>query len=160
MVMATMDAFDHLGPESYQPIPGFPPMEMRNMDHVVEKTDGKAMAVALRAVPGVKWVGSPWHMHHLDFQLVWCISGTMDFDFEGVGEIHLGPGTVIYQPPENRHRELGVSQDNESLLLTIPPKFKSTMFLYDEQAGGYSELVVDTDDAEAAELNKVEYEDA
>jgi quercetin dioxygenase-like cupin family protein len=161
MVMATPDVFDHLQVDSYQPIPGFPAMEMRDLPHVLKHTGGQVSAVVLRGVPGVKWVGSPWHLHQLDFQLAFILKGDADFNFEGVGVIRLQSGTVMYQPPVNRHRELGVSEDFELLLLNSPGSFKTTAFIYDEEAGAYQDLTFDTDDLEGTEaLNKIEYADA
>ncbi len=159
MVMATPDLIDRPKPDSFKPIPGFAPFEQRELKHHLAYSNGNVSAVVLRGVPGVKWQGSPWHLHDLDFQLVYLTRGSMDFEFEGVGAVHLEAGAVMYQPPLNRHREMGASEDSEALLLTIPARFKTTAFIYDEGSGTYNELTVDTDSAEAGELNSVEYAD-
>jgi hypothetical protein len=160
MVMATPDLVDRLKADSFQPVPGFAPLAMRDLGHVAEQTGGQVSAVTIRGVPGVKWVGSPWHLHHLDFQLAFILDGDADFNFEGVGLVHLKAGTVMYQPPVNRHQELGVSEDFELLLLNAPGRFKTTAYLYDQESGGYQEMTFDTDDLEGTEqLNEIEYAD-
>jgi quercetin dioxygenase-like cupin family protein len=160
MTMATPDLIDRLAPDSFKPIPGFPPFEQRDLKHHLKYSDGNVSALVLRGVPGVKWQGSPWHLHDLDFQLVYITHGSMDFEFEGVGAVHLEAGAVMYQPPMNRHREIGATEDSQALLLTIPAKFKTTAYIYDEGSGTYNELTVDTDSAEAGELNSVERAEA
>lgn len=156
MVMATEDMINQLGPDSYQPIPGFDPIVMRDIPQAAKYSDGKVSAVVTKANPKAKWVGSVWHMHHLDCQIFFTLQGTSDFEFEGIGEVHLGPGTIMYQPPMNRHREMGFSTDNETLLLTLPTRFKTTMFPYNAEDGTYSEITMDTDDPEIGQYGDVE----
>lgn len=159
MVLATADMLDPLTPASFEEVPGFPPLQMRDIKLVRAQTEGKVAANVVKANPGVAWVGSPWHLHHLDCQIFFVTKGTADFEFEGIGQVHLQEGSIMYQPPVNRHREMGYSSDNETLLLTLPSRFKTTLYIYNDEAKEYNELTFDTDDPELGDYGNVEHQD-
>ena len=45
------------------------------------------------------------------------------FEYEDIGEVELGPGDSVVQPPGIRHRETGHSDDLEMLEVTSPAEF-------------------------------------
>lgn len=87
-----------------------------------EATDGKIAAHVIRAIPGAAVTGGR-HRHALEFQMIYCLKGWIRFDYEGVGEVLLVPGTCVHQPPGIRHTELGHSDDLELLEIVMPADF-------------------------------------
>jgi quercetin dioxygenase-like cupin family protein len=87
-----------------------------------EATDGKIAAHVIRASPGEAVTGGR-HRHELEFQMIYCLKGWIRFDYEGVGEVLLVPGTCVHQPPGIRHTELGHSDDLELLEIVMPADF-------------------------------------
>jgi quercetin dioxygenase-like cupin family protein len=135
--MATPDMFQQEGPDSFKSIPGFDASTMRT--HLLGQLEqgGETTMAVLRSVPGKKWVGSPWHMHHYNYSITYIIKGWADFEFEGVGMVRLGAGAIMHQPKMNRHREGEASDDWEAVALYNPPVFGTTVFGYDEASGTY-----------------------
>ena len=131
------------GEESYAAIPNFAGAVMREFPALRELTNGAAHASALRGNPPNVWDGSPWHMHHQEFQLAYHIRGTMDFAFESVGSVHTPPGTFWFQQPFARHREVAVSLDFEGVNIDLPAVSPTTVFLWDEDLGEYTPVVYD-----------------
>lgn len=85
-------------------------------------TSGKFGAHVIRAVPGV--VSEPhWHIHELDFQLVYVTQGWVVFEYEGQGEHLLREGACVLQPPGIRHREVRHSDDLELIEIISPAEF-------------------------------------
>ncbi len=66
-----------------------------------------------------------WHYHVLDFQMVYILKGWVRFEYEGVGEVLLEPGSCVYQPPGIKHREIEHSPDLELLEITSPAEFET-----------------------------------
>jgi hypothetical protein len=126
------------GPDSYGPTAGFNASLQRDLDALKELTNGGAHAVALRGNPPHVWDGSPWHLHMQEIQLAYHLKGEMSFDFEGVGRVHVTPGTFWFQIPFARHREATVSLDFEAINVDIPAVAGTTVFLYDEELGEYT----------------------
>jgi mannose-6-phosphate isomerase-like protein (cupin superfamily) len=139
--MATTDVIHHATPESFRAIPGFEASEMRECD--LGKLDAEDVRITVvRNKPGFKWVGSPWHMHDFKFAVLYVLKGWTDFEFEGVGQVRLGAGTILNQPAMNRHREGEMSEDFEGIAFHSPPVFGTTAFLYDEASGKYHEQYI------------------
>lgn len=87
-------------------------------------TKGKFGANVIRAVPGVD--SEPkWHMHNLDFQMVYVTKGWVIFEYEGSGEHTLREGSSVLQPPGIRHREVSHSPDLELIEITSPAVFET-----------------------------------
>ncbi len=89
---------------------------------IAAATAGSVGAHVIRARPG----GEPnpvWHTHDLAFQMVYVLKGWVVFEYEGVGEVRLEPGSCVHQPPGIRHREAAHSDDLEILEITLPAAF-------------------------------------
>jgi mannose-6-phosphate isomerase-like protein (cupin superfamily) len=136
MVLATRDMFQDATADSFRSLPGFEAAEIRECD-IGKVAAGDVRVSVLRAKPGYKWVGSPWHMHHYNFSVTYVLKGWADFEFEGVGKLRLGAGTVMDQPALNRHREGEMSEDFEAVVFHSPAVFGTTAFLYNEETGEY-----------------------
>ncbi len=91
---------------------------------ILDATDGAVVAHVIRAVPGAPAL-SELHHHDVSFQLVYVLKGWIRFDYEGVGEVLLAPGTCVHQPPGIRHTELGHSDDLELLEVVMPGRFET-----------------------------------
>ena len=141
MVMATPDMFRAELADSFRSLPGFDAAEIRESD-LGELVGSDARVTVIRSVPGYKWVGSPWHMHHYDYNITYIIRGWADFEFEGVGPVRLGAGTIMHQPAMNRHREGEASEDFYGVAFLAPKVFGTTVFTYDEEAGIYREQCI------------------
>ena len=97
--------------------------EYRNLG-VDDATQGKYSANVIRAVPG-RHAEPAWHIHHLDFQMIYILQGWVTFEYEGQGEVTLRPGSAALQPPGIRHREIRHSDDLELIEITSPAEFKT-----------------------------------
>mgnify|MGYP001282618871 CR=1 FL=1 len=89
---------------------------------VAEATGGRVGAHLIRA-RGASQTPGEAHHHTLEFQLVYVLSGWIDFDYEGVGRVRLEAGSSVVQPPGIRHTELAHSDDLEMLEVTLPARF-------------------------------------
>ena len=83
--------------------------EYRNLG-VDDATQGKYSANVIRAVPG-RHTEPSWHIHHLDFQMIYILQGWVTFEYEGQGQVTFRPGSAALQPPVIRHREIEHSDD-------------------------------------------------
>ena len=97
--------------------------EYRNLG-VDDATQGKYSANVIRAVPG-RHTEPSWHIHHLDFQMIYILQGWVTFEYEGQGEVTFRPGSAALQPPGIRHREIRHSDDLELIEITSPAEFKT-----------------------------------
>ena len=93
---------------------------------IAAATGGSYVAHVIRAVPG-RHAEPTWHVHDLDFQMVYILQGWVVFEYEGQGEVTLRPGTCVLQPPGIRHREVGHSDDLELIEICSPAKFETTL---------------------------------
>ena len=91
---------------------------------VDDATQGKYSANVIRAVPG-RHAEPEWHIHHLDFQMIYILQGWVTFEYEGQGEVTFRPGSAALQPPGIRHREIRHSDDLELIEITSPAEFKT-----------------------------------
>ncbi len=91
---------------------------------IKDATRGKFGAHVIRAVPGTK--SEPqWHIHDLDFQMVYVLQGWVVFEYEGEGERTLRAGSCVLQPPGIRHREVRHSDDLELIEIISPAEFET-----------------------------------
>ena len=97
--------------------------EYRNLG-VDDATQGKYSANVIRAVPG-RHTEPAWHIHYLDFQMIYILKGWVTFEYEGQGEVTFRPGSAALQPPRIRHREIQHSDDLELIEITSPAEFKT-----------------------------------
>jgi quercetin dioxygenase-like cupin family protein len=91
---------------------------------VNDATQGKYSANVIRAVPGRR-AEPTWHIHHLDFQMIYILKGWVTFEYEGQGEVTFRPGSAALQPPRIRHREIQHSDDLELIEITSPAAFET-----------------------------------
>jgi quercetin dioxygenase-like cupin family protein len=93
----------------------------------IEKaTGGRAVAHLIRAVPGQRAIPQR-HRHEVELQLVYVLRGWIRFDYDGVGEVTLVPGSCVHQPPGIRHTEIGHSDDLEMLEIVLPAGFATAV---------------------------------
>lgn len=85
-------------------------------------TQGAYAAHVIRAVPGMESPGT-WHVHDLDFQMVFVTKGWVVFEYEGEGEHVLRVGSCVLQPPGIVHREVRHSDDMELVEIVSPADF-------------------------------------
>ena len=78
---------------------------------IADATAGRFGAHVIRAVPGMHSEGE-WHVHELDFQMVYVTQGWVLFEYELEGEQMLRAGSCVMQPPGIRHREMRHSDDH------------------------------------------------
>jgi quercetin dioxygenase-like cupin family protein len=97
--------------------------EYRNLG-VDDATQGKYSANVIRAVPG-RHTEPSWHIHHLDFQMIYILQGWVTFEYEGQGQVTFRPGSAALQPPGIWHREIEHSDDLELIEITSPAEFKT-----------------------------------
>jgi quercetin dioxygenase-like cupin family protein len=169
--MATADVLHRLTPESFQPIPGFdmrdlktvekysddsyqalpgfPGLELRQLAPLEKLTNGAFGGTMFQRQPGTPWLHTAWHMHQVDFQISYVVRGSLVLELEGLAPIRLEAGDSVYQPGMNRHRTSQMSDDCEAIEMSSPARFKSTVFLWDDATGMYNSVLIDTiDDAE------------
>ena len=89
-------------------------------------TKGSFSANVIRAIPG-KHAEPQWHIHHLDFQMIYILQGWVVFEYEGQGEVTFRKGSAALQPPGIRHREIRHSDDLELIEITSPGEFKTEL---------------------------------
>jgi len=93
---------------------------------IKDATKGKFGAHVIRAVAGEK-SEAQWHVHELDFQLIYITRGWVIFEYEGQGEITMRKGSCALQPPGIRHREVRHSDDMELIEIISPANFETTL---------------------------------
>jgi quercetin dioxygenase-like cupin family protein len=89
-----------------------------------DATAGKAVMHVIRARGGHQ-AGGDWHRHSVQVQLVYVLKGWVRFEYEGVGEVLLEPGSCVHQPPGIRHREIEHSADLELIEIVLPADFET-----------------------------------
>lgn len=60
------------------------------------------------------------HHHQVQFQMVYCLKGWFQTEFEGLGVQRLEAGSCWMQPPGIRHTVTGWSEDCELLEILMP----------------------------------------
>ncbi len=85
-------------------------------------TGGAVVAHVIRAVPG-RHSEAAWHVHDLDFQMVYVTRGWVVFEYQGQGEQILRAGSCVLQPSGICHREVRHSDDMELIEIVSPATF-------------------------------------
>lgn len=131
MELATTAHFMHLAEDSFQPMESSDSFLLRTTD--IEKLSGGAVGARVyRAVPDGKKHTTPWHWHEWGYQVGYITRGWAIYEFEGVGEVRVEAGSFLFQPPNNRHRELDSSDDFEGVEITFPGKVKTIGIVPDD----------------------------
>ena len=92
------------------------------IDHA---TGGQYGAHVIRAVPDAHSEPN-WHIHDLDFQMIYITKGWVIFEYEGQGEVVMREGSCALQPPGIRHREVNHSDDMELIEIISPASFETS----------------------------------
>lgn len=87
---------------------------------VSEATNGLVQAHVIRMISPFRPELSVRHHHDVQFQLVYCLNGWFETEFEGVGRQRLLPGSCWVQPAGIRHTVVGWSDDCELLEILMP----------------------------------------
>jgi quercetin dioxygenase-like cupin family protein len=87
---------------------------------VAAATNGLAQAHVIRMTAPFRPELSIRHHHNVQFQMVYCLKGWFETDFEGVGRQRLVPGSCWVQPAGIRHTVVGWSDDCELLEILVP----------------------------------------
>lgn len=83
-------------------------------------TGGLAQAHVIRMTKPYRPELSVRHHHQVHFQMVYCLKGWFQTEFDGVGVQRLEAGSCWLQPPGIRHTVVGWSDDCELLEVIIP----------------------------------------
>jgi quercetin dioxygenase-like cupin family protein len=87
---------------------------------IAQATGGLAEAHVIRMIsPFRPELGVPHH-HNIRFQMVYCLKGWFETEFEGEGRQRLLAGSCWVQPPGIRHTVVGWSEDCELLEVLMP----------------------------------------
>jgi hypothetical protein len=87
---------------------------------VSEATNGLVRAHVIRMIAPFRPELSARHHHDVQFQMVYCLNGWFETEFEGVGRQRLLPGSCWVQPAGIRHTVVGWSDDCELLEILMP----------------------------------------
>jgi hypothetical protein len=150
-MIATPEMFEHLGPILWS---GLPPGFADGLEQLIDETtdfehadlgftelsNNLIGAHGFRIKPSAENHASPWHVHHLAVQIGILTSGFVRLEVEGVGEVKHEPGQLINFPPGVRHRELEMAPGTEGFEITIPAKYRTTFFVFDEVSGSYKDV--------------------
>jgi len=92
---------------------------------VAAATNGFAQAHVIRMIAPFSSELSMRHHHEVQFQLVYCLKGWFETDFEGIGPQRLVAGSCWVQPPGIRHTVVGWSDDCELLEIILPAEHET-----------------------------------
>ena len=87
---------------------------------VAQATRGMAEAHVIRMIAPFRSELSERHHHNIQFQMVYCLKGWFETDFDGLGPQRLVAGSCWVQPPGIRHTVVGWSDDCELLEVLMP----------------------------------------
>lgn len=87
---------------------------------IAAATGGLAQAHVIRMTAPFRPELSERHHHDVQLQMVYCLKGWFQSDFEGVGVQRLEAGSCWLQPPGIRHTVVGWSDDCELLEIIVP----------------------------------------
>ena len=132
--LATHAHFMPLKEDSFKILDEFNHIALRDTAFA-DLTDGAIGVRMIRRVPGTEDMGSPWHSHEWTGQIAYIVRGWGRFHFDGVGEVRLEAGTFAYQPRNNIHREIELSDDFESIEITLPAVTETTFYIPGDRAG-------------------------
>lgn len=92
---------------------------------VAQATGGLAEAHVIRMLAPFQPEFSERHHHDVQLQMVYCLKGWFQTDFEGVGIRRLEAGSCWLQPPGIRHTVIGWSDDCELLEIIVPAQHET-----------------------------------
>jgi quercetin dioxygenase-like cupin family protein len=92
---------------------------------IAEATHGLAEAHVIRMIAPFRPELSVQHHHNVQFQMVYCLKGWFQTEFEGVGVQRLEAGSCWLQPPGIRHTVVGWSDDCELLEIIVPAQHET-----------------------------------
>ena len=92
---------------------------------VAAATHGLADAHVIRMIAPFHADLSARHHHNVQLQLVYCLKGWFETDFEGIGPQRLVAGSCWVQPPRIRHTVVGWSDDCELLEIVVPAEHET-----------------------------------
>jgi quercetin dioxygenase-like cupin family protein len=92
---------------------------------VAAATHGLAQAHVVRMIAPFRTELSGRHHHNVQLQLVYCLKGWFETDFEGIGPQRLVAGSCWVQPPGIRHTVVGWSDDCELLEIVVPAEHET-----------------------------------
>lgn len=92
---------------------------------VAEATNGLARAHVIRMIAAYRPELSVRHHHDVRFQMVYCLKGWFETEFEGAGRHRLVAGSSWVQPPGIRHTVVGWSDDCELLEILMPAEHET-----------------------------------
>lgn len=140
MQMQTAEHFMHLQPDSFKVIEQAPSFLVRDTD--VERLSGGAVGAKIyRANADSDDHSTVWHWHEWDFQVAYVTRGWAEYEFEGVGVVRVEAGSIMFQLPNNRHRELNSSSDFEVLEITVPGRVNNIVTIPNEKGEWISQRV-------------------
>jgi mannose-6-phosphate isomerase-like protein (cupin superfamily) len=87
---------------------------------VAQATNGLAEAHVIRMIAPFRTELGVRHHHNIRFQMIYCLKGWFETDFEGTGPQRLVAGSCWVQPPGIRHAVVGWSDDCELLEILMP----------------------------------------
>lgn len=92
---------------------------------IAEASNGLAEAHVIRMVVPFRPELSVRHHHDVQFQMVYCLKGWFETEFEGVGVRRLLAGSSWLQPAGIRHTVRGWSDDCELLEVILPAQHET-----------------------------------
>src|SRR5262245_15604649 len=92
---------------------------------VAAATNGLAHAHVIRMTAPFSPELSKRHRHDVQLQIVYCLKGWFQTDFEGIGPQRLVAGSCWVQPPNIRHTVVGWSDDCELLEILVPAEHET-----------------------------------
>jgi len=92
---------------------------------VADATSGLAHAHVIRMIAPFRSELGVRHHHNLQFQMVYCLRGWFETEFEGVGRQRLVAGSSWVQPPGIQHTVVGWSDDCELLEIILPAEHQT-----------------------------------
>jgi mannose-6-phosphate isomerase-like protein (cupin superfamily) len=92
---------------------------------IAAASGGLVQAHVIRMIAPFKPELSKRHHHEVQFQMVYCLKGWFQTDFEGIGVHRLEAGSCWLQPPGIRHTVVGWSDDCELLEILVPAEHET-----------------------------------
>lgn len=92
---------------------------------IAEATGGLVQAHVIRMIEPYRPELGVRHHHEVQFQMVYCLKGWFQTDFEGVGVRRLEAGSCWLQPAGIRHTVVGWSRDCELLEILMPAQHQT-----------------------------------
>ena len=94
---------------------------------IAAATDGLAIAHVIRFVPPCTDEVRQWHMHEVEFQMIYVLKGWIRTEMDGHPAETMHVGSAWIQPPKIRHRVIDYSDDCEVLEIALPADFRTEM---------------------------------